>query len=99
MPGFRIYYGDGAMVEGRSKFDWLASPDTGIQVVVDMDHKGHSGSTYNDALGQPIPVYDRWLWTGEDTYDPFKWGIKQGKLIPDDQYFAIWKRACTDGNS
>ena len=53
------------------------------------------------ALYEPPPpdqrrwagVTDRQLWTGEDSYDPFGWGAKKGKLISDEQYFRIWELA------
>ncbi len=98
MPNFRIYYGDGSVVKGSIKATWAVAPDIGVQVVVDMDTLSHQWS-YKDKEGQVTSVRDRSLWTGQDFYDPFGWGEKEGTLVEDKVYWAIWKGACTDGNS
>lgn len=92
---FRIYYSDGSIISGVSKKDWLAAPDNNVQVVVDLDFVGSSGWTYTIGK-QNIVVKDRQLWTGEDEYDPFEFGVKTGSLIGTTAYFNIWNRACAD---
>lgn len=91
MMRFRIYYADGSVVEGSNAADWRAAPDDGVQVVARFPMQ--------DGLGwscRGVPVRDRDLWTGEDTYSLNGWGQKYGSLIGTDAYFAIWERACGD---
>lgn len=42
------------------------------------------------------PPFDRHLFTGVDLIDPFGWGAKDGSLIGDAEYQAIWERARAD---
>ncbi len=98
MTLLRIYYGVGPYVEVQTSEEWAAAPPSGVQAIVNMEHRGHSGSIYEAKPGKWVSVRDRFIWTGDDQYDPFGWGVKFGKLIPDDQYFAIYNKACTDGN-
>lgn len=84
---WRIYYAD-MVVEGATAEEWLAAPDDGVQVVVlfeSTDYRGWKGVSG-----------DRQLWTGDDEFDPFGFGVKRGLLIPDDDYLAIWERAIAD---
>lgn len=86
-PRWRIYYSD-HMVEGATREEWRAAPSDDVQVVV--------------LLRNPIPelgelrwtgVTDRVLWTGDDVYDPFGWGEKLGRLVPDEVYWRVWEEA------
>lgn len=84
---WRIYY-SGSVVTGKTRDDWAAAPDTDVQVVVlyePTDYRGWAG------VGG-----DRQLWTGDDWFDPFGWGPKEGRLISDARYSAIWERAIAD---
>lgn len=81
-----IYYGDGVVVHGQSNIDWQQAPNTGVQVVVCWRIPPWTNRPW-------AGVIDRELWTGDDTYDPWGWGVKFGTWLPDEDYTAIWKRA------
>lgn len=90
-PAWRIHYADGSVVQGRTRKEWRAAPDTGVQVV-ELD------APYPDRDGMPVRpwvgVEDRQIWTGDDEYELKPgWGVKQGSLLSDDEYERIWKRA------
>lgn len=87
---WRIYYRD-AVVEGTTQEEWEGAPEEGVQVVVDFD----PGAPLRWSC-DGVPIVGRRLWTGEDTYNPLGWGVKYGLLLPDDEYWAIWRRACFD---
>jgi hypothetical protein len=87
MPEWRIYYGDGSVVRGHSRDEWVAAPSADVQVVVLMK--------------VPIALHwtgvsDRELWTGDDEYTIENWPVKRGAWMSRAQYFAIWDRACGD---
>ena len=88
-PTWRIYYSD-REVTGGDLGDWLAAPDEDVQVVVlyePTEYRGWKG----------VPDGNRQLWTGDDEFDPFGYGHpKQGRLLDDAEYFAIWERAIAD---
>ena len=84
---FRVYYADGSVVEGSTADHWQAAPNAGVQVIARFPR---------DLSVRWFGVDDRDLWTGEDNYDPFGWGVKTGTLLSDAEYFAIWERACGD---
>lgn len=88
-PKWRIHYSD-HVVEGHTRGDWLTAPDDNVQVVVLLREPVLE-------LGERrwIGVTDRLLWTGEDSYDPFGWGEKRGRLLPDEDYQRIWDEART----
>jgi CxxC motif-containing protein (DUF1111 family) len=96
MAAWRIYYADGSVVEGTSAEEWRAAPVFGVQVVACMEAGPAPRWTWTDVYGRNRAVRDRQLWTGEDDFDPFGWGVKHGQLIPDENYWRIWRRACTD---
>lgn len=84
---WRIYY-SGSVVTGKTREDWAAAPADDVQVIVlyePTDYRGWRGVNG-----------DRQLWTGDDFFDPFGWGAKEGRLIPDADYFAIWEQAIAD---
>jgi len=81
---------------GETEREWLAAPSEGVQVIVRFPRQTETGWTYTLDGETHIKVMDRDLWTGEDSYDPFGWGAKQGALLEDDAYYAIWNRACGD---
>lgn len=89
MSEWRIYYGDGSVVTGTTEPEWTAAPAEDVQVVVLMEPYPHNFRPWRG-------VSDRQIWTGDDTYDPFGWGVKHGKLISRRRYDAIWKRAFGD---
>lgn len=93
---WRIYYGDGRIVEGNTKTDWTRAPKTNVQVVVSLQPQDPPRWHYVNAQGKTIPVRDRQLWTGVDTYDPFGYGAKTGLLISLPVYEEIWNKACAD---
>ena len=86
----RIYY-EHTHVDVDTKDAWTAAPDEGVQVVVELCA---DAPVRWDCDGKV--VRDRKLWTGDDEYDPWGWGVKYGKLISDEEYFEIWRRACND---
>lgn len=98
MTLLRVYYETGPYIKITTPEEWSDAPFSGVQVIADMEHKGSSGSMWTDDQGVNHSVRDRWIWTGDPSYDPLGWGEKEGTLIPDDQYFAIYNKACTDGN-
>ena len=89
MTPWAIYYADGSRVIGTTAEDWLSAPDDGVQVVVLYE-------PYPDGRRPWRGVDDRQLWTGDDVYDPFRWGLKYGLLIDRADYDAIWDQACGD---
>lgn len=83
-----IYYRR-RVVHGAGRYAWLAAPDHGVQVIVEWRKPDQLAGELKWA-----GVSDRLLWTGEDEFDPFGYGVKYGLLIPDAEYFDIWERAC-----
>lgn len=80
------------MFTGETAADWRRAPDTQLQVVRGpSDYEGGGGW-----IG--VRHDDRSLWTGQDEYDPFGWGIKYGSAIDDDLYWRIWIAVAYDGN-
>jgi hypothetical protein len=98
MP-FRIYYADGSVAEGSNRNNWRNASSTGVQVVIRWPRENGTRWFYTDANGKNHAISDRDMWTGEDVYDPFGWGIKLGSLLPDEQYQSIWNRAGGDSNT
>ena len=84
---FSIHYSD-RVVHGITRADWLAAPDQDVQVVVEWR------TPLQDA-GEWVwtGVTDRMLWTGQDEYDPFGWGVKYGRWMDWADYWAVWQRA------
>lgn len=81
---FTIYYSE-HVVHGTGLADWRAAPDVDVQVIVEWvqpDSFPWAGVT------------DRKLWTGEDVYDPFGYGVKFGAWMDTDAYMALWEVAC-----
>lgn len=78
-----IHYSD-RVVQGATREEWIAAPDDDVHVVVEF-------RTPSQDLGEWkwTGVTDRFLWTGEDSYDPFGWGVKYGRLISDEEYQRI----------
>ena len=94
MAAWRIYYTGGAVAPGKTKADWRAAPDPGVQVVVLMAPPAPDNRRwFCPGVGS---IEDRQLWTGTDTYDPFGWGVKYGSWVPRAEYNMIWERACGD---
>jgi hypothetical protein len=89
MPDFTIYYGDGSTVSGSTRNQWRNAPAVGVQAVVLWEVPHYTERPWTN-------VSDRKLWTGDDTYNPFGWGVKSGALLPDAAYRQIWNRAFYD---
>lgn len=91
MAQWSIYYGSGAVVNGRSRSAWVRAPDDDVQVVVLWEPPPLvNGVPFRPWAG----VSDRQLWTGEDVYDPFRYGHpKRGRLLSATAYDRIWHRA------
>jgi len=88
---WRIYYADGSVVDGETANDWVTAPDDGVQVVISLNPGVPLRWHYS---GGPVRGYE--IWTGEDIYNPFGWGVKHGSLMSDADYTTIWERACGD---
>lgn len=84
---WRIHYADGSMVCGDTPAEWMAAPSGGVQAVVLMV----PGPLRWHIDGRN--VVDRQLWTGDDEYDPFGWGVKYGSLISASAYADILGQA------
>lgn len=96
---FKIYYTDGSVVEGSSKQNWLAAPDTGVQVVAVLQSPPTSENLPDRLKTGYVHCgrKDRMLFTGVDWFDPLNFGhLKEGELMSDEDYFAIWDRAYGD---
>lgn len=94
MTLWRVYYANGLVVSGKDQADWLAAPNKGVQVIVLMESPAQS---YRRWFCYKIgSIEDRQLWTGEDKYDPFGWGVKFGSWMPRADYDVIWECACGD---
>lgn len=81
-----IYYADGTRWNGETQEDWQQAPNSGVQVIVEWRTPPWTERPWSGVL-------DRYLWTGEDTYDPWHWGMKFGTWLPEQDYLAIWRRA------
>ncbi len=79
------------VVHGRTAGGYRRAPKYRVQVIC-----GPGG--HPDGGGWIGVGPDRSLWTGEETYDPFGFGIKYGSAIDDDLYWRIWCEAAYDGN-
>lgn len=86
---WRIFYAGGLTVTGLAPEAWVRAPDTGVLVVQRMRAPDRVRWSCDG-----IPIRDRELWTGEDIYDPFGWGPKEGVLVSDEEYLEAWRRAC-----
>jgi hypothetical protein len=93
---FRIYYSDGSVRQGESADDWAAAPYFGVQVVARLPRLDPVRWMHTGAGGHNCAVMDRDLWTGDDFFDPFLWGAKEGELLSWPDYIAVWERACGD---
>lgn len=78
-----VFYRDGVRF-CRTPLGWERLPDHGVQVVAAWPRTQPRRWTN---------VEDRDIWTGEDEYDPFGWGVKYGSLIDADEYERIWREA------
>lgn len=96
MAEWRIYYAGGSVTRGTTAEEWRSCPNGGVLHVVSMEPPERLHWSYQDADGLTRVVRDRELWTGEDDYDPFGWGSKEGVLVSDGEYFASWRAACGD---
>jgi len=83
---FSIWYPSGYRVDGETAADWLAAPTYGVQVVAEWRSPTLAERRWSG-------VFDRVLWTGTDTFDPFGWGVKVGAQLSDADYFRIWREA------
>lgn len=84
---FSIFYSD-KVVHGCTARDWRDAPDHDVQVVVEW----RQPDLYRFEVKWET-VEDRVIWTGEDEYDPFGWGVKFGRWMTWDAYQAVWERA------
>ena len=101
MPAFAIYYGDGSVVRGDRRPDWVQAPDTGVQFVVveapcpdpfPLDERFLTGIVGRNRLNPNVTIF-----TGVDTYDPVGFGqLKVGTLVDDATYDAIWQQVLSD---
>jgi len=88
MAKWRIYYSDGSVVRGSSREDWVAAPDSGVQVVVLMKPYPDGRRPWAGSRE------DRQIWTGDDWYRLYKsYPPKEGELIGGEKYERIWRRA------
>lgn len=86
MEFWRIYYSDGSFIDGRTQEDWVRAPYLGVQVIVLYKKPGLHERRWTG-------IEDRYLWMGDDFYDPFGWGEKEGELISDEEYLNLWMEA------
>jgi hypothetical protein len=84
---FTIFYSD-TVAHGRARADWEFLPDTDVQVIVEWRQPRQDRGELRWA-----GVADRMLWTGEDEYDPFGWGVKFGRWMTRAAYEQVWERA------
>lgn len=87
---WRIYYSD-HHVDGETADDWQRAPDQDVQVVVLFEPTEHP--RWHNRKG---PITDRQLWTGDDEFDPFGWGVKYGEWMDWERYQDLWEAACAD---
>lgn len=99
MSKWRIYYGNGHVVDGKNADDWREAPNHDVQVIVVEEprpdplpedlrrHKGIVGCAKKHVT----------FYTGVDAYDPLGYGkLKLGSLLPREKYDAIWEWAYGD---
>jgi len=92
---WRIYYSDGSVVRGRTRADWVAAPDEGVQVVLLMEP--YPDRPFDGWTPWAGARPDRQIWTGDDWYAPYKsYPPKEGELISSEEYERIWRRAFTE---
>jgi len=96
MVKWRIYYGDGSVVDGTSLPEWLAAPDEGVQIVTALyGFDGHGRPLGQVAYGSDWYGFDgltilqgrasslkRGVWRECDVANP-----KRGKWID----FRVWR--------
>jgi len=84
--GWRIYYGNGAVIDSRTTA-WEDCPDDDVQVIVqffDPPYRNlYSGNDYF------------WQW-GQGMTSPGTPDVKLGKLMEDDAFAAIYATAWED---
>lgn len=95
---FRIYY-SAALVEGRAVDDWIVAPLDDVQVVAVRGSPSYP--LPGKETGYVHCVTRGWmLYTGVDEFDPLQTGYpKRGRLLSDEAYFTIWRRAYGDANA
>lgn len=86
---WRLYYGDGSVIRGRTAAEWASAPARDVQVLVVMQCPALHRRRWSG-------VSDRLLWTGDDEYSLNGWAVKYGAWMTRAAYDAIWERACGD---
>jgi hypothetical protein len=86
-PLWTIFYSDGTHTSGSTRAQWDAAHNEDVQAVVLWKRPEWWERPW-------AGVGDRFVWTGDDEYNPFgNWDEKQGSLIPDKEYAEIARRA------
>lgn len=102
MPRFRVYYGDGTVLEGDKRNDWRAMPTSDVQAITIEDLNWRSNRVrryFEDPSIWPegIRVQGKIVIDGLDSYEIENWGnSKLGRLIDTTSFFTIYNQACRE---
>ncbi len=99
--GWRIYYGDGTVVDSRS-MDWDDAPSDDVQVVVVFMDATYSNHGQIRNYRQILHTYD-YFWKLDDEFGcsqaygvPERAQIKEGRMTTKENFLAIYNRANND---
>ena len=102
--GFQIYYADGSVFNGATQNDWIAAPDTGVLVVVEVhDAIYKSGPRQRHACRRWAGL-DYYWWTpgnaeisgGNAGQIPNPALSKAGQLVDDETWCRVYNIAHQD---
>ena len=83
---FRIYYGDGSIVDGNNSSDWSAAPNDNVQIIFLKDDKGDRfRNNGQDLYALDAPMEKRILAREPE--------LKRGKLLPDPEFHPLFDKA------
>ena len=83
---FRIYYGDGKIVNGTTIDEWKQYPRENVQIMFLKDDKGDKFRNNGQDLYAWDPAMELRI-LARDTE------IKRGKIIPDDVFHPLFNKA------
>jgi len=86
---FRIYYGDGKIVNGKTAVDWSAAPNDDVQVIFLKDSKGDKFRNNGQDLYALDSAMEKRILAREPE-------LKRGKLLRDESFHPLYDRTKID---